>query len=169
MLALNFFLALTWMTLQRSFTLVDFFVGFLFGFLIIALTQRTLREQFLDTAQFQRMEDVGNYPARAWYALSLAIFGLVSIIKSNIDVAKVVLSPKLKLNPGIVAIPLDIKSEFGITLLANLITLTPGTVTMDISTDRKTIYVHCIDLPDPEALRDDIKMNFERRIMAIFP
>ncbi|MFV9506691.1 MAG: Na+/H+ antiporter subunit E [Oscillochloridaceae bacterium umkhey_bin13] len=169
MLALNFFLALTWMVLQRSFTFVDFFVGFVFGFLIIALTHRTLRDQFLDTAQFQRIEDIGNYPARAWSMVSLAIFALVSIVKSNIDVARLILRPQLKLNPGIVRIPLDVKSEVGMTLLANLITLTPGTVSVDISTDRKSIYVHCIDVPDAAALRDDIKSNFERRVMAIFP
>ncbi|MEP3300463.1 MAG: Na+/H+ antiporter subunit E, partial [Roseibium sp.] len=55
-----------------------------------------------------------------------------------------------------------------ITMLANLITLTPGTLSVDVSEDRKTLYVHCIDVPDPQATIDDIKNGFERKILEVF-
>lgn len=169
MLALNFFLAITWMTLQRSFTFSDFAVGFALGFGIIALTQVALREQVVETARFQRPQDIGHYPQRVWKLLSFGAFAIWSIIKSNIDVARIVLRPRLNINPGIIAIPLEVQSETGITLLANLITLTPGTVTIDVSVNRDTLYVHCIDIQDADALRDDIKQNFERRVLELFP
>jgi multicomponent Na+:H+ antiporter subunit E len=168
-LALNFFLAITWMTLMRSYTFNDFAVGFALGFGIIALTQRALRDQVIETVHFQRPQDIGYYPQRAWKLLSFLAFATWSIIKANIDVARLLLRPRLNINPGIVSIPLEVRSEIGITVLANLITLTPGTVTMDVSADRSTLYVHCIDIQDADALRDDLKQNFERRVLELFP
>lgn len=169
MLALNFFLAITWMTLQRSFTFSDFVVGFALGFAIITLTQVALREQVVETVHFQRPQDIGYYPTRVWKLLSFATFATWSILKANVDVARIVLRPRLNISPGIIAIPLEVRSETGITVLANLITLTPGTVTMDVSANRDTLYVHCIDIQDADALRDDIKQNFERRVLELFP
>ncbi|RRR69916.1 MAG: cation transporter [Candidatus Viridilinea halotolerans] len=169
MLTLNFFLALTWMTLQQSFTINDFVVGFLLGFGIITLSQRAIREQIVETVRFQRKEDIGDYPQRVWTIIKFINFAVWSILKANIDVARILLRPRLNINPGIIAIPLEVRSEVGITVLANLITLTPGTVSMDVSADRSTLYVHCIDIQDADALRDDIKENFERRVLELFP
>jgi multicomponent Na+:H+ antiporter subunit E len=169
MLVLNFALALVWMALQRSFTLADFIVGFAFGFVIIALSQRALIEQAADLATARRTLDLTSYPRRAWRLLSFVGFALWSIVKANIEVARIVVRPRLDIKPGIIAIPLDVRSEAGITVLANLITLTPGTVTLDVSSDRRTAYVHCIDIKDADAIRDDIKQNFERRVMELFP
>ena len=75
---------------------------------------------------------------------------------------------KMQLNPGFVAFPLSITKDAEITLLANLITLTPGTLSVDVSEDRKFIYVHAIDVPDPEALKRDIAEGFERKIKEAF-
>jgi multicomponent Na+:H+ antiporter subunit E len=166
MLLLNFILSVIWMSLQESFTLIDFFVGFVVGFTIIALTQNVLREQLPARSQPLRPE---AYPLQTWRAIKFIAFGLWSIIKANIDVARIIVRPRLNIKPGIIAIPLDVRSDVGITVLANLITLTPGTVTMDISSDKKTIYVHCIDIQDADAIRDDIKQNFESRVMELFP
>lgn len=169
MLVLNFVLAVIWMALQRSVTLADFVVGFALGFGIIALTQRALFDRVADTAAVQRPPEIGSYPLQTWRIISFVGFALWSIVKSNIDVARIVIRPRLNIKPGIIAIPLDVKSEAGITILANLITLTPGTVTLDVSSDRRTIYVHCIDIQDADAIRDDIKQSFERRVMELFP
>jgi multicomponent Na+:H+ antiporter subunit E len=68
-----------------------------------------------------------------------------------------------------VAIPLDLQSDEGITTLANLITLTPGTVTLDVSSDRKTLYIHAFDASDPEGLVRDTKERFERRVRELLP
>jgi multicomponent Na+:H+ antiporter subunit E len=104
-----------------------------------------------------------------WKWLGFFGFGFGEIVKSNIAVARAVLSPELKLDPGIVAIPLDLRSDEGITTLANLITLTPGTVTLDVSSDRKTIYIHAFSVGDVEALRRDTKALFERRVLELLP
>ena len=74
----------------------------------------------------------------------------------------------MDVKPGIFAFPLTVDRDFEITLLANLITLTPGTLSVDVSEDRKTLYVHALDCSDPEAVKRSITEGFERRIMEAF-
>ena len=83
-------------------------------------------------------------------------------------VARLVLTPRMDLKPGIFAYRLKLDRNFEITLLANLITLTPGTLSVDVSPDRKTLFVHAIDCSDPEKNRRDIAEGFERAIMEAF-
>ena len=89
---------------------------------------------------------------------------------SAVRVAFVVLHPNLKsvLKPAIVAVPLTVKSDAEITLLANLITLTPGTLSIDVSEDRRLLYVHVLHLADRQALIADIAGGFERKIAEVF-
>ena len=89
------------------------------------------------------------------------------LIKANIDVVKVVLSPKQNHQPGIVAVETKLKTDFEISILAAIITLTPGTISMDFSPDGKTIYVHAIDVPDKQAMIKDIQDSFEKAIMEV--
>lgn len=97
---------------------------------------------------------------------------LVEILKANIDVAKRALSPKMNLNPGIVKVPVDLKSDYGLQLVADSITLTPGTVTMDVvEEDGQTYYyVHWIDVQteDPVEAGEAIKGKFERKVKEIW-
>jgi multicomponent Na+:H+ antiporter subunit E len=88
---------------------------------------------------------------------------------SAIKVAILVVQPKMKLKPGIFAFPLSVNRDFEITLLANLITLTPGTLSVDVSADRSMLYVHALDCSDPGAAKRDIAQGFERRIKEAFP
>jgi multicomponent Na+:H+ antiporter subunit E len=71
------------------------------------------------------------------------------------------------MTPGVVAIPIRAKTDLEITLLANLISMTPGTLSLDVSEDRKTLYVHAMYVKDPQDLRDDITNNLERRVLEI--
>ena len=71
------------------------------------------------------------------------------------------------MKPGVIGIPIEAKTDLEITVLANLITMTPGTLSLDISPDRKTLYVHAMYIHDPEELRRDIKENFEPRVLAL--
>ena len=73
------------------------------------------------------------------------------------------------MQPGIFAYRLKVDRNFEITLLANLITLTPGTLSVDVSDDRKTLFVHAIDCSDPDRTRRDIADGFERKIHGGFP
>ena len=111
-------------------------------------------------------------PARLLSLLAYFPVFLVELFKANVDVAKRALSPKPKLNPGIVKIPVDIKSDCGLALVADSITLTPGTVTMDIvdQDDQTYYYVHWIDVAteDPVEAGEIIKGLFERKVKGIW-
>ena len=108
--------------------------------------------------------------------LTMIFYGLVifmwELLKANWDVARRALSPKLKVNPGIVKVPTGLKEDYALSMLANSITLTPGTITMDIADqDGKTwYYIHWIDVQtqDPEAAGDAIKGTMEKWIRRIW-
>lgn len=168
MLALNILLALAWMILQSSFTPADLAVGLIFGFIVLRLSWPILSAEPFSAAAYFRFA-TRNPLLTTWRWLRFLAFGFVEIVKSNIAVTRAVLAPKLDLQPGIIGIPLDLKSDEGITTLADLITLTPGTVTLDISSDRKTLYIHAFEVRDAEALRRETKENFERRVKELWP
>lgn len=99
-------------------------------------------------------------------------FYLIELIKANLDVAKRALAKKVDINPGIVKIKTDLKSDYGLAMLANSITLTPGTITMDIyeEDEENYMYIHCIDVPseDIDKAGEAIKGAFEKRIKGVF-
>ena len=91
------------------------------------------------------------------------------IIVANIQVARIVLFlPNRDLKPAFITIPLELKSPEAITVLAGTITLTPGTVSCDLSEDGHALLVHCLHAPDPDSVRDDIKSRYEARLKEIF-
>lgn len=151
---MNVLLALAWAAVTGSFTALNF----AFGFVLAVLALSLIREQ------------VGSlrYFARARRIASLIVLFIKELALSAWKVAILVLSPKMDLKPGIFAYPLKVDRDFEITLLANLITLTPGTLSVDVSDDRRTLYVHAIDCSDVEATRRDIAEGFERKIMEAF-
>jgi len=89
-------------------------------------------------------------------------------VLANLRVAHDVLTPRHHMTPGIVAVPLELESDLQITLLANLITLTPGTLSLHVSDDRRTLYVHAMYIRDPAELVREIKEGFEKRVMEVF-
>lgn len=99
----------------------------------------------------------------------LVVVMLYDVVRANIHTARLVLGPERKLKPGWVWVPLDFKNIHGITALASVITLTPGTVSAELSDDRKYLLVHALDLPDPQALIDEIKKRYEAPLKEIFP
>src|SRR5690625_3487555 len=107
------------------------------------------------------------YLHRVWAIIKLIMLFIIELIKANIDVIKIVLRPKLNNEPGIVAVTTRLESDAEITLLAALISLTPGTISMDFSEDSKTIYIHAIDVPDKEEMIEEIHDTFERAIMEV--
>ncbi len=91
------------------------------------------------------------------------------IIVANVQVAWIVLTkPNNKMSPAWVVIPLDIRTPEAITILAGTITLTPGTVSADLSDEGHSLLVHALDAPDVDAVRDDIKNRYESRLLEIF-
>ena len=112
-----------------------------------------------------------KHPYRYWYffAVYLPRF-LWECLKANLDVAYRVLHPNLPINPGIVKVETKLKSDAGLTFLANSITLTPGTLTVDINKDDGILYIHWINVvgTDPETTFREIGSRFEPMLKKIF-
>jgi|SRR5690625_435655 len=149
----NIIIAVIWIFLQNSFTFTNFFIGYMIGIFILFILRRFLVFDF--------------YMNRAWAIIKLIALFIIELIKANIDVIKVVLSPRLNNQPGIVAVKTRLGSDVEITLLAALISLTPGTTSMDFSADGKTIYIHSLDVTDKDEMIEEIQNSFERAIMEV--
>ena len=102
-----------------------------------------------------------------WLALSGLL--LKELVLSALSVSWLVLQPRPRLRPGIIAYPLSLTSDAQITLLANMITLTPGTLSVDVSADRKTLYIHAIDIDSRDALIGRIAAGFETKVLGALP
>jgi multicomponent Na+:H+ antiporter subunit E len=102
------------------------------------------------------------------HAVHLAAYFGWALIVANIRVAIDVARPHTAIRPAVVAVPLDVTSDGEILLLSMLINITPGSVTIDLSDDRRTLYVHVMHMITAEASRQDIKTGFERRVKRLF-
>ncbi len=153
-LLVHVFLTLTWLLLTGSLSLANILFGLVLSYLLLALA-------------IVRGEERG-YIHRLPAAVGLLGYFLVELVKANAQVAWEMIDPRHTMKPGVVAVPLDLQNPFAITLLANLITLTPGTLTMEVSEDHSTLYVHGMYVSDPDRFREKIKRGFERRVKEVF-
>jgi multicomponent Na+:H+ antiporter subunit E len=149
-------LAVLWAAVTGAVTLPNLVLGGVIATLALWLIRDRLRPR--------------RGRGRIWRIASLAFLFLRELMMSAISVAIWTLRPDLneKLSPGFVAFPLTVDRDFEITLLANMITLTPGTLSVDVSADRKWLYVHALDCRDPEALKQNIATGFEQKILEAF-
>ena len=99
--------------------------------------------------------------------LSLIALFVKELILSALKVAWLAVQPRINIRPAIIAYPLTVTTDLQITLLANMITLTPGTLSVDVSADRKSLYVHAIDMDSKEDLIGSIAASFERKILEV--
>lgn len=147
----NILLALVWAAITGTFTLGNLVIGFVLSYLVLYLTRRGLHRP--------------GYFRRTRAALGLVGYVAWELVLANLRLARDVVRYRIHARPGIVAVPLDASTDVEITLLANLITLTPGTLSLDVSEDRRVLYVHALYVDDPEKLRREIKHSFERRLL----
>lgn len=152
--ALNILLTLVWAGLLGSFGLANLVSGFVVSYALLYLVTRGLPGH-------------ARYFGKVPRLIAFAGYYLWELLKSNAIIAYDVLTPTHHMKPGVLAIPLEAKTDLEITVLANLITMTPGTLSLDVSPDRKTLYVHAMYIKDPEAVRFDIKENLERRVLDL--
>ncbi|MDG5786504.1 Na+/H+ antiporter subunit E [Evansella sp. AB-P1] len=150
---LNIAIAFIWMLLKNNFTGVEFAIGYIVGLLLLFVLRRFLNFDF--------------YFRRVIAVFKLIVLFIYKLILANIDVIKIVLSPKLNIKPGIIAVPTKLKTEWEVTLLSCLISLTPGTLSMNFSEDGKTIYVHAIHVPDKNEAIKEIHNSFEKAILEV--
>jgi multicomponent Na+:H+ antiporter subunit E len=150
---LNIFLALVWTFLQGELHASNFAIGLVLGYLVIGVSQRIL----------------GNvaYVLKVLQVFGFVIFVLWEIFTASLALAWIIVQPRLQLRPAVVAIPLDADTDLEIATLANLLTLSPGTLSLDVSTDARTLYVHTMVLDDPDEFRREIKEKMERRVLEV--
>lgn len=149
----NLLLALIWTLAVGDFTASNFFAGFFLAYLVLGFSQHLVGES--------------NYYGKVGKVLRFALFYLWQLILSNLRVAYDVLTPTYHMRPGIVAVPLEAQTDEEITLLANLISLTPGSLSLDVSEDRRTLYVHIMFLGDVEEARLQIKRDLEQPVLEL--
>lgn len=150
---INLIIAFSWMFLKNEWAFADFFVGYFWGLVIIFTMRRFIPGRFY----FERVLAAGK----------LLFLFLRELILANVQVIRDILRPKLTIEPGIFAMPTELKSEWEITLLSLLISLTPGTLVMDISDDNKVLYIHAMNIPDSDQAVAEIKNTFEKAIMEV--
>lgn len=152
--AINIILTLVWAGLLGGVSLQNLVSGFMVSYLVLWLVTRG-----------QRGHD--SYFGKVPRFIGFLFYYLWELVQSNAVIAYDVLTPTHYMRPGVIGIPIDAETDLEITVLANLITMTPGTLSLDISPDRKTLYVHAMYIKDPDKLRAEIKENLERRVLAL--
>ncbi len=150
---MNLLLAFIWVALTGALYFSNFYFGFLLGFFLLWLMSRT--------------EDDKRYFHRVPKIIAFILYFIWEMIKANVHVAYDVITPRFFMKPGIVKYPLVAKSDFEINILATMISLTPGTLIMDISDDKKAIYIHVMYLKDKDKFIENVKNNLERRLLEI--
>ncbi len=146
-------LALSWAAITGLFSWSNVLAGFILAYVVLFIAQRAIGSY----TYFRRIDRV----------LRFAVFYVWELILANLRVAYDVMTPRHRIRPGVVAIPLDARTDAEITLLANLITLTPGSVSLDVSSDRRFLYLHAMYIDDVEEFRQSIKETLERRVLEV--
>jgi multicomponent Na+:H+ antiporter subunit E len=145
---------LIWLAISGSWTVPNTLLGLLLSGVALTLVRFQLGKP-------QSVRRPGKIAA-------LVVLFIKELILSAWRVLVLVLRPRMDVKPGIILYPLRVKSDFEIALLSNLITLTPGTLTVDVTADRSQLIIHALDAADPDAIRADIANGFERRILEAF-
>ena len=147
---LNLLLAVAWAALTGSFTLGGLAIGFVVGFAALAVVSPLFEDRG------------GGYFVRVWRWLKLLVLFHWELIVSSLSVAWDVLTPRHRARPGIVAVPMKAQGEAEVLLVTSLVSLTPGTLSLDVTEDCRTLYVHAMFADDPERIRAEIENGMER-------
>ncbi len=151
----NVVLAFAWAAMTGDFSLVSLMTGAVLGFFALWLS-----------APLTGIDRL--YFVRAYRIVRLALYFLYELTLSSLRVAWDVIRPFPKNRPAIVEMPLDVKSDLEILLVTNLISLTPGTLSVDVTPDRGTLLVHAMFADDHEAVVADLKAGLEHLVAEVF-
>lgn len=149
--SINLILAFVWAALNGGIGLTSLLVGFLIGYVVMFILQPLFRSS--------------NYCSKLYDGLLLVLFFLYELIVSSLKVAWDVVTPVQRSKPAVVAVPIDAETAAEVTVLANLVSLTPGSLSIDVSEDRTHILVHAMFVDDPEAFKAEIKQGMEKRVL----
>ncbi|TDM48179.1 Na+/H+ antiporter subunit E [Macrococcoides goetzii] len=146
-------LVILWCILTGSVSFGNMLLGYLFGIIGIYIMRPFLPGGF--------------YLIPFLKVLRLIVIFIIELFKANISVLKIVIAPKIDIQPAFFMYPTDLRKDWEISLLSLLITLTPGTVVVAVSDDKSKLYIHAIDFSDLDSEIDGIKHSFEDAIKEI--
>lgn len=153
---LNLLLSLVWIALSGQLNYANFLFGFILGFAILWLLTR--KEDSIQKGYFYKVPRI----------LSFCVFYLYEMVKANVEVTYEIMLKKFKMTPGIIEYKHDLQSDFEITMLTKFIALTPGTMVLKVSPDKKTVFIHALYLSDKEKFIHRMKNGLERRLIEVF-
>ncbi|HMP74121.1 MAG TPA: Na+/H+ antiporter subunit E [Kiritimatiellia bacterium] len=149
----NILLALVWASMTGEMSLANLLVGAVIGYLVLLILRPILGPS--------------DYFRKLPQTIVFTGYFIREMLLSSLRVGYDVITPTHYSKPGIIAIPLDARTDIEITLLANLISLTPGTLSLDLSPDRSKLYIHAMFAADPDRLRADIKATLEKPLLDL--
>lgn len=150
---MNLLLAFIWIALTGSLSYSNFIFGSFLGFFVLWI----MNYDDHDKRYFYRVPKI----------FSFMLYFLYQMIKANLQVAYDVMTPKYFFRPGIVRFPLNARTDFEINVLSMFISLTPGTLIIDVSEDKKALFIHVMYLTSPEKFVQNLKTGVERRLLEV--
>lgn len=151
-LLLNFMIAFIWMFLHNDWTGPRFVIGFLLGIVVLLGMRRFWPRLYLE---------------KVWAIIRLILLLMRELIVSSFVVVKAVLRPKLNIRPAILKYTTELNSDWEVATLITMLCLTPGSVVLELSEDNRTLYIHAMDVDDPDKFRANIRDTFERAIQEV--
>ncbi len=152
---LNLLLSLVWVALTGHLNYINFLFGFFLGFWILWVLART------------RDPNENGYFFKVPRLLLFSLFFLYDMIRANLEVTKEILTPKFELKPAVIAFEHNLKSDFEITMLSNLIALTPGTMVLKISEDKKYLYIHTFNMKNKAKFVEHLRNGLEKKLIEV--
>ncbi|WDQ30371.1 Na+/H+ antiporter subunit E [Paenibacillus marchantiae] len=152
-IVLNLIIAFVWMFLNNEWNGVGFLTGYLLGLLLIGSMRRFFPQRF--------------YIVRVWAIIKLIALLFKELVRASIEVIRQIVKPKLDIRPGIFTYQTQLSSDWEVTLLCLLISLTPGSLPLEISGNQRKLFIHALDIKDEKKMSDDIKNTFEKAIMEV--
>ncbi len=149
----NLLLATCWVFLTGSFEVLNYLFGFVIGYLVIALVHNLVPA-------------LQDYPQRLPRFIAFLVYFFRQLVLSNIKVASDIVTPPWHMKPGVVSFKLLAETDLEITLVSNFISLTPGTLVLDVSEDKTTLFVHAMFLHDEDQVQADLR-QLEQRLLQV--
>ncbi len=150
---MNLLLSFIWVALTGSLYYSNFLFGYLLGFFILWILNRNEEDQ--------------RYFYRVPKIISFLFYFLYEMLAANMQVAYDVITPRYFFKPGIVKFPMRARTDLEINLLSTIISMTPGTLILDVSEDKTTLYIHVMYLKDKEAFISQMKNGIEKKLLEI--
>jgi multicomponent Na+:H+ antiporter subunit E len=151
--ALNVFLAIVWAAGTGEFSLTNLLIGFVLGYVVLRIVGSMIGER--------------TYFRKVRLIIGFIGFFVIEVVRANLRIARDVVTRGKWMQAAVIAYPLEAETDGEITLLANLISLTPGSLSLDVSSDRRVLYIHTLYFSDRESFERDIREGFERRVLEL--